>query len=207
MIILFVNLFLVNLFVVFSRRCFWLLPRRVHFILDSSKSFFKGLFNIGVGDKTFYSLFYSLFYFFLFTNLFSNVPLSVSPTLYYYYTFSFSFVMWVSLIVVVFSTQLSEFFAHLIPFGAPMFLSFLLPVVELFRQIIRPLTLIIRLSTNLSAGHIMLYMFSFFSLSSVFLAVAVFWLLLFLMILEVRISLLQAYIFTSLSYLYISETL
>jgi F-type H+-transporting ATPase subunit a len=113
----------------------------------------------------------------------------------------------VSLIVLVFTTQLSDFFAHLIPFGAPMFLSFLLPLVELFRQLIRPLTLIIRLSTNLSAGHIILYMFSYFSLSSNILGITIFWLLLFLIILEVRISLLQAYIFTSLSYLYMSETL
>jgi F0F1-type ATP synthase membrane subunit a len=76
--------------------------------------------------------------------------------------------------VVVFSTQLSAFFAHLIPFGAPIFLSFLLPLVELFRQLIRPLTLMIRLSTNLSAGHIMLYMFSYFSLSSNILGITIF---------------------------------
>ena len=56
----------------------------------------------------------------------------------------------------------SGFILHLIPYGAPIFLSPLLPLVELFSQIIRPLTLIIRLRTNLSAGHIMMYIFSKF---------------------------------------------
>jgi F0F1-type ATP synthase membrane subunit a len=88
-----------------------------------------------------------------------------------------------------------------------MFLSFLLPLVELFRQLIRPLTLMIRLRTNLSAGHIMLYMFSFFSLSSFFLSSSLFFIISGLMALEISISLLQAYIFTSLSLIYVRETL
>ncbi len=194
------------MFVCFFNSQYWLLPSRFSWALFFSKDFFKNLFNLN-SLRGVLSLFYSLFYFFIFINLFSNVPLSISSSLYYYFTYSISFIFWVSLIVLVFTTQLSDFFAHLIPFGAPMFLSFLLPLVELFRQLIRPLTLIIRLSTNLSAGHIILYMFSYFSLSSNILGITIFWLLLFLIILEVRISLLQAYIFTSLSYLYMSETL
>jgi F-type H+-transporting ATPase subunit a len=152
-------------------------------------------------------VFFAMFYYLLFINLFSNVPFSSSPVLYYFYTISISLTFWVALIVVVYRTQLRAFIAHLLPYGAPMFLAVLLPIIELFSQLIRPLTLIIRLSTNLSAGHIILYMFSYFSLSSTILFLRIFILLAALIVLEFCISLLQAYIFTSLSYIYVRETI
>jgi F-type H+-transporting ATPase subunit a len=88
-----------------------------------------------------------------------------------------------------------------------MFLAFLLPVIELFRQFIRPLTLIIRLRTNLSAGHIILYIFSLFSLRSSVAFFSIFVLSRLLIGLEVCISMLQAYIFVSLSHIYFTETI
>ena len=82
-----------------------------------------------------------------------------------------------------------------------------LPLVEIFSQIIRPFTLMVRLRTNLSSGHIIMDIFSFFSISSVTLSFALFFVLAVLFLLELFISLLQAYIFTSLLYLYIVEGL
>ena len=108
---------------------------------------------------------------------------------------------------VVFSVSRYSFLAHMMPYGAPMFLGLLLPLIEIFRQIIRPLTLIIRLRTNLSAGHIIMFIFSFFSSFSFTLVLLITPLLVVLLILELAISLLQAYIFSSLSYIYIEESL
>ncbi len=108
---------------------------------------------------------------------------------------------------VIFITQARDFVAHILPYGSPSALILFLPLVEVFSQIIRPFTLIVRLRTNLSSGHIMLYMFSFFSLSSFTLTLLLFVVLGILLMLELFISLLQAYIFTSLMYLYISEGL
>jgi len=108
---------------------------------------------------------------------------------------------------VIFSTSRYSFLAHIIPYGAPMFLGLLLPLIEIFRQVIRPLTLIIRLRTNLSAGHIIIFMFSFFSSFSFTLVVLITPLLVVLLVLELAISLLQAYIFSSLSFMYLEESL
>lgn len=82
-----------------------------------------------------------------------------------------------------------------------------LPLVELFSIIIRPLTLIIRIRTNLAAGHIMVYMFSYFALLSPALGVPLSLAVSVLIVLELIISLLQAYIFCSLLALYVEETL
>ena len=140
-------------------------------------------------------------------NFSGNIPGLSIPTLYYYFTCSASVALWLSLMVVIFKTQALDFLAHMLPFGAPSGLILFLPLVEIFSQIIRPFTLMVRLSTNLSSGHIMMYIFSFFSLSSFSLTFTLFFVLTALFLLELFISLLQAYIFTSLLYLYIVEGL
>ena len=140
-------------------------------------------------------------------NFAGNVPGLSIPSLYYYFTCSVSVRLWFSLMGVIFVTQARDFLAHMLPYGSPSGLILFLPLVEIFSQIIRPFTLIVRLRTNLSSGHIIMYIFSFFSLSSVALSAVLFFVLVVLFLLELFISLLQAYIFTSLLYLYIVEGL
>jgi len=106
----------------------------------------------------------------------------------------------------VFYVQWANFLAHLLPYGAPERLSLILPIIELFSHIIRPLTLTVRLRTNLSAGHIMLFMFSYFRVLSVALSPILHVVIAALLILELAISILQGYIFVSLVDLYFSET-
>ncbi len=178
-------------------------PNRVTTALSSSYS----VFSMFVNAQSLGHICGSLLLVLAIINLAGNVPGVAIPSLYYYFTCSVSLTLWVSLIVVIFMTQARDFVAHMLPYGSPSALILFLPLVEVFRQIIRPFTLIVRLRTNLSSGHIMLYIFSFFSLSSFTLTVILFVVLGALLMLELFISLLQAYIFTSLMYLYISEGL
>ena len=127
--------------------------------------------------------------------------------MFYRVTFTVRLLLWIPIIICVSLTQLKRFVAHLFPYGSPIFLLIILPLVELFSQIIRPLTLIIRLRTNLSSGHIIVYMFSYFTLLSSLLSPFIYLVLYILVILEFFISLLQAYIFVSLVSLYIAETI
>jgi len=186
-------------------RSFWCLPSRFSVAI---KTMYTGLcsnFTISPKRPVFYLLIV-IFIILLGINLLCNLPFSCSPTLYYWFTSLLSFSIWLSLVSVALHVSYSAFILHLIPYGAPMFLSPLLPLVELFSQIIRPLTLIIRLRTNLSAGHIIIYIFSFFStiiLGSSVLAILIFS----LMVIEISISVLQAYIFTSLFTIYYRETI
>lgn len=151
-------------------------------------------------------LLFILFIIFCLINIIGNIPLNSIPTMFYRLTFTISLLFWVPLIICVRLTQLKDFLAHLLPYGSPIGLMLLLPVVELFSQLIRPLTLIIRLSTNLSSGHIIIYMFSYFTLLSTILSPFIYVVLYLLFILELCISFLQAYIFVSLISLYVNET-
>lgn len=149
---------------------------------------------------------YLLFFTMFFTNLTGNVPLRSIPTLFYSQTLTLSLMFWIPIIVCVFITQFKSFIAHILPYGSPVALILFLPIVEIFSQLIRPFTLMIRLRTNLSSGHIILYMFSYFTLLSDVLSVVIVPAITILFVLEVCISILQAYIFVTLVRLYLAET-
>lgn len=95
----------------------------------------------------------------------------------------------------------------MLPYGAPTGLILFLPLVEIFSQIIRPLTLTIRFATNISAGHIIMFIFSYFSMLSSALAPFLYVVLTVLLIIEVFIAFLQSYIFITLIRLYFRETI
>jgi ATP synthase subunit 6 len=147
-----------------------------------------------------------LFIMFFIINLSGNIPLNSIPTLFYSQTLTIRLLFWVPIIICVSLTQFKDFIAHILPYGSPVGLILFLPLVEIFSQLIRPFTLIIRLRTNLSRGHIIIYIFRYFTLLSSLLAPFIYVVLYALFILELCISMLQAYIFVSLISLYINET-
>jgi len=143
-------------------------------------------------------------------NILGSIPGVVNSNLYYFLTCSISLVVWVSIIIITFITQFRDFVAHMLPYGTPTALMLFLPLVEVFSNLIRPFTLMVRLRTNLSAGHIMMYMFSYFAIAGkayISLGISVRVLMFMLFCLEVFVCLLQAYIFTSLLALYYKESL
>jgi F-type H+-transporting ATPase subunit a len=95
----------------------------------------------------------------------------------------------------------------MLPYGAPIGLMLFLPLVEIFSQLIRPLTLTIRFATNISAGHIMLLIFSYFTYLSAPLAPILYIVVFILIVIEIFIAFLQAYIFLTLLGLYLNETI
>ena len=202
MFILFNGLF-VSLFIVsFLTYSFFSFSNR----FSSVKGFlFEALLSAVRSNVGKFILFFLFITFFL-VNLRGNIPLNSIPTMYYRFTLTVRLLFWVPLMVCVSFTQIKDFMAHMLPFGSPVGLILFLPLVEIFSQLIRPLTLMIRLRTNLSSGHIMMYMFSYFTLLSSVLSPFIYIVLYLLFFLELAISMLQAYIFVSLLSLYLNET-
>nr|QDH52408.1 ATP synthase F0 subunit 6 [Chordodes sp. VVA-2019] len=91
---------------------------------------------------------------------------------------------------------------HLIPMGSPILLVPFLFIIELISNIIRPLTLALRLSANITSGHILIHLVS--KLSNYNMALG-FMPSLSLNIMETIVSVIQTYVFMSLIFLYISE--
>jgi ATP synthase subunit 6 len=144
------------------------------------------------------------------SNLLGSVPGMFNSNIYYFFRAGLSISLWLAVVILVLKTQFSSFVAHLLPYGTPAGLALFLPIIEIFSFLIRPFTLMVRLSTNLSSGHIMLFIFSYFAVagkSIPSLSGMVGFLIFLLYSLEVFVCLLQAYIFASLLTLYYKETI
>lgn len=93
---------------------------------------------------------------------------------------------------------------------APFFILLLLIPIEMASYLIRALSLALRLSANIMAGHILVYIIASFVLHMsslkfwfIFLAVV----LLAILILELGVAFVQAYVFTVLFCIYLNDSL
>ena len=96
--------------------------------------------------------------------------------------------------------------AHLVPKGTPYALVPFMVLIEVVSNLIRPLTLSIRLAANIVAGHLLLVLVRgpMPSMRAALLGTA-FIALIALMVLELGVSFIQAYVFMTLSSLYLDE--
>jgi len=100
-----------------------------------------------------------------------------------------------------FKNNTNHFLRHLVPLRTPLPLSQFIVVIETVRQIIRPITLSVRLAANITAGHILIALCSntitiISSLSSI---------LIILIVLERAVAFIQRYVFTVLITIYLRE--
>ena len=109
--------------------------------------------------------------------------------------------LWLSanLFKIINSTE--YFLSHMIPEGTPLPLVPFLFLIEIIRNLIRPVTLTVRLVANILAGHLLIILTS----GLVFSFFLAFPLLLILNAVELAVALIQAYIFTTILALYFFE--
>jgi ATP synthase subunit 6 len=149
----------------------------------------------------------SLFVVIALSNVLGGVPGRYAPTMFYSNVILTSLAFWFPIFMCSLITDFKGFFAHMFPIGAPIWIIVLLPIVEFVSIILRPLILVIRLATNLAAGHILLYIFSYFATLLPEASPLIGGLLGALYVIEFFISILQAYIFVTLITLYIQDSL
>ena len=161
----------------------------------------------------------SVFFFILFCNILAIVPfVNFAPTSRMAIPAFLAILTWLVFNVVGLIKQgpIRYFKDTLFPPGVPWPIYILLAPIELFSVfIVRPLTLAVRLLANMMAGHVLLTIFFLFThdllienlgptspLGLLTLAVAIL-----LMMLELLVIFMQAYIFTMLSSFYIAEAI
>nr|YP_010872801.1 ATP synthase F0 subunit 6 [Franciscoloa funerei]WGU50365.1 ATP synthase subunit 6 [Franciscoloa funerei] len=143
----------------------------------------------------------------LLVNLGGLMPYSFSLTSHYNFNFSLALTLWLGTMLWGFSSHLQHNLAHLTPMGCPLILVPFMVLVETISSLIRPITLSLRLMSNMLAGHMILALLGkavfvlpffvkpvFFSLESFFL------------MFELGVSFIQTYVFYSLMLLYWQES-
>ncbi len=176
------------------------------------------LVNPAMGEhlgRKFLPLLMFLFFFIAMQNLMGLAPMSVTPTASIFVTCALALITFG---MMLFGGMIAQgpvaFFKHLVP-DVPVFIWPLMFLIEVAGLVIKPVALMIRLFANLTGGHLVVLSFlaliflfagSFgtfgIALSPVWVGFAVF-----IMIIEAFVALVQAYIFTMLSALFIGASI
>nr|BCD55913.1 ATP synthase subunit 6 [Sittiparus varius namiyei] len=153
----------------------------------------------------------SLMIFLLLINLLGLLPYTFTPTTQLSMNLALAFPLWLATLLTGLRNQPSISLGHLLPEGTPTPLIPALILIETTSLLIRPLALGVRLTANLTAGHLLIQLISTatMALSSTMPAVSLLTLLvLFLLtILEVAVAMIQAYVFVLLLSLYLQENI
>nr|AFD94202.1 ATPase 6 [Platysteira cyanea] len=153
----------------------------------------------------------SLMIFLLLVNLLGLLPYTFTPTTQLSMNMALAFPLWLATLLTGLRNQPSASLGHLLPEGTPTPLIPALILIETTSLLIRPLALGVRLTANLTAGHLLIQLISTatVALISTMPAVSLLTLLvLFLLtILEVAVAMIQAYVFVLLLSLYLQENI
>ena len=187
---------------------FWVTPNRATYIVKSITITLHSEISIRLGalatpGVTWFSI--SLFVMIAIINYLGLIPYVFTPTRHLTFTLRVAILVWSRLIIGSLRMSLYEFIAHLVPFGTPLGLIALIVVIELVRVLIRPITLSVRLAANMVAGHLLISLVCIPSLSSSPIIAACLAGASIIIVLERAVALIQAYVFSTLSSLYIGD--
>nr|YP_007506991.1 ATP synthase F0 subunit 6 [Urocissa erythroryncha]AFC65135.1 ATP synthase F0 subunit 6 [Urocissa erythroryncha] len=153
----------------------------------------------------------SLMIFLLLTNLLGLLPYTFTPTTQLSMNLALAVPLWLATLLIGLRNQPSMSLGHLLPEGTPTPLIPALIIIETISLLIRPLALGVRLTANLTAGHLLIQLISTatVALISTMPAISLLTLLiLFLLtILELAVAMIQAYVFVLLLSLYLQENI
>nr|WDE78991.1 ATP synthase subunit 6 [Sphyrapicus varius] len=144
-------------------------------------------------------------------NLLGLLPYTFTPTTQLSMNMALAFPLWLATLLTGLRNQPSASLGHLLPEGTPTPLIPALILIETTSLLIRPLALGVRLTANLTAGHLLIQLISTASTALLSIMPAISMLttiILFLLtILEVAVAMIQAYIFVLLLSLYLQENI
>nr|BAQ00100.1 ATPase subunit 6 [Leiolepis reevesii rubritaeniata] len=142
-------------------------------------------------------------------NVIGLLPYTFPPTTQLSMNMALALPLWLATVMIGLRTQTTSSLAHLLPIGTPTPLIPALILIETVSLIIRPLALGVRLTANLTAGHLLLHLISTATMNLTLLLPIIsplpMTILLLLTILEIAVALIQAYVFTLLLSLYLQE--
>nr|YP_003345026.1 ATP synthase F0 subunit 6 [Pseudotrapelus sinaitus]BAI52993.1 ATPase subunit 6 [Pseudotrapelus sinaitus] len=151
----------------------------------------------------------STFFLILALNIFGLLPYTFTPTTHLSMNLAMAVPLWLGTVLTGITTQPTASMAHLLPEGTPTPLIPILILIELISLLMRPLALAVRLTANITAGHLLLQLISTATFTTIKVMPALSplptILLLLLTALEMAVAGIQAYVFVLLTTLYLKE--
>ena len=171
--------------------------------------------NTGNSGRPYFSFIFTLFLLVLFGNLLGMLPYSYTFTSQIIVTFFMAIFIFLGVTIIGIIKHGFGFLSLFLPSGTPLILQPLLFIIELISYCIRPISLSVRLFANMLAGHTLLKVFgglavmligsgSIFLVPVSILPIAA---IVGMTALEVLVAVLQAYVFTVLTCIYLNDAL
>nr|YP_010892936.1 ATP synthase F0 subunit 6 [Butis melanostigma]WJQ22771.1 ATP synthase F0 subunit 6 [Butis melanostigma] len=183
-----------------------LLTMQGWFIIRFTAQLFAPLY---VGGHKWAVMLTSLMLFLISLNMLGLLPYTFTPTTQLSMSLGFAVPLWLATVLIGLRNQPTAALGHLLPEGTPTPLIPVLIIIETISLFIRPLALGVRLTANLTAGHLLMQLIATASfvllplMPAVAISTAI--LLLLLTLLEVAVAMIQAYVFVLLLSLYLQE--
>nr|YP_004021513.1 ATP synthase F0 subunit 6 [Caprella scaura]BAJ23201.1 ATP synthase F0 subunit 6 [Caprella scaura] len=187
---------------------YWVMGQRTNMVNNIVSNFILNEFKIIV-KKTpeVILLIFATFIFILLNNMIGLMPYTFTATAHMALTVVMALPLWAGLILYGVLNNTSNLLVHLVPNGTPSVLMPLMVIIETISNLIRPLTLAVRLAANMIAGHLLISLLTGATPLTPLLAKPVLMSAqLALESLEIAVAMIQAYVFSVLITLYTEET-
>lgn len=164
---------------------------------------------LSLGGHKWAALLASLILFLITSNILGLLPYTFTPTTQLSLNMAFAVPLWLATVIIGMRNQPTHALGHLLPEGTPTLLIPVLIIIETISLFIRPLALGVRLTANLTAGHLLIQLIAtaaFVLLPLIPTVATLTAVLLFLLtLLEIAVAIIQAYVFVLLLSLYLQE--
>jgi F-type H+-transporting ATPase subunit a len=194
-----------------------LVPGRLQSLAELSYEFVASTVRQSAGNDgmRFFPLVFSLFMFVLVANLLGMIPYAFTVTSHIIVTFALAMIVIGTVIIYGLAKHGTKFLNLFVPHGIPGYLLPLVVVIEVISFLSRPISLSVRLFANMLAGHITLKVFAGFvvglwgALGAGGLALGILPLAMTVALtgFEFFVAFVQAYVFTLLTCLYLSDAI
>ncbi|MBL4804486.1 MAG: F0F1 ATP synthase subunit A [Alphaproteobacteria bacterium] len=168
--------------------------------------------NIGNKGRIYFPFIFTVFMFVLMGNVLGLLPYSFTYTSHLAVTGALALVVFFAVIAFGIINHGFKFFSLFVP-DAPWWILPLIIPIELISFFVRPITLSVRLFANMMAGHIMLKIIAGFAVAASGMATWGFlvgfgpaFIGTIMMMFELLVALIQAYVFAILSCVYLKDT-
>ena len=204
-----VGVVLVSIFLTQSMSGRHLVPSRMQSMAELSYEFIANMVreNVGSDGRAYFPFIFTLFMFILAANLLGMVPGAYTSTSQIIVTFAMAITVFVGVTIVALVRHGLHFFTYFFPSGAPLYMAPLLIPIEILSYLSRPVSLSVRLFANMMAGHTMMKVFGGFVVALGVFGVAPLAVLVALTGFEILVAVLQAYVFTILTCIYLHDAI
>lgn len=140
-------------------------------------------------------------------NVLALIPFTFTITAQIIFVLPIRLSIWTAINIFGWKNNTKIIIAHTLPTGTPIALINFIIIIEIVSNIIRPITLSVRLCANIVAGHLLINLlrnFRILSISNIIVSIPI---LIILITLETGVALIQAYVFIILISLYKTEIL